>query len=311
MEASAPHFCKDPTCSYHAHVPAIARCISCGRYVCSQCRVVAYGRNYCTTCLVAPAGTGYHWPGAPIVPPRLVRELVFPSAPWGVGETLVILFASLATTLFFSLFFYYFAGGGSLSVTGRVLLVFFSSCLLYSFMLGGTFYSVKVRHKISPSALGLKLDSFGKSLTWGIGLGLPTFVVALFFAYLSERVLGPRTDYISQSVSQASSESITVPLITLLFFTLVVLAPMCEEIFFRGYMYPALRNRMGMQPALVLNGLIFAVVHFELMGFLPRFLLGYVLCYIYERNRTLVGPVVGHMLYNGLIIAIAFAFNLF
>jgi len=63
---------------------------------------------------------------------------------------------------------------------------------------------------------------------------------------------------------------------------------------------------MNMQPAMILNSLIFAAVHFELIGFLPRLVLAYGLCYVYEKNRTIAAPIVGHALYNGLIVLLAF-----
>ena len=62
---------------------------------------------------------------------------------------------------------------------------------------------------------------------------------------------------------------------------------------------------MSRTPAMVLNGALFAAAHFELIGFLPRFLLGWALCWIYERNRTLTGSITGHALYNGLILLLS------
>jgi CAAX protease family protein len=193
------------------------------------------------------------------------------------------------------------------------LLIFLSSVLLYALLLGGTFYSVKVRHKSSVTSLGLKMDGMWRGIAWGLGLGLPLFVGAIFLAYVSERVLRDTNapDMVSKSVNRISSGSVSGVLILLLFLTLVVLAPVCEEIFFRGYLYPALRNRMDRQPAMLLNGLLFAAAHFEIIGFLPRFLLGYGLCYIYERQHNLSGPMMGHALYNGLILLLSGIFQLF
>ena len=198
------------------------------------------------------------------------------------------------------------------ALTARILFIFLSSVILYAMLLAGTFFSVKVRHHSTPSALGLKFDGLGKGFAWGLGLGLPLFVAALGVAYVSQEIFGPTTtDYVSQSMNSLTSTGIGGLLIFLLLFTLVVLAPVCEEIFFRGYLYPALRNRMGMQPAMLLNGLLFAAAHFEVVGFLPRMLLGYGLCYMYERNHTLSGPMVGHALYNGLLVLLFGVFNIF
>ena len=190
------------------------------------------------------------------------------------------------------------------STTALFLLIFLSSVILYTLLLGGTFFSVKVRHGSSLTALGLRLDGLGAGFATGIGLGIPLFLGAMLLAYVSSLFFRnpTSTDVFSRSVNKISSGGVNAGLIFLLFVTLVVLAPVCEEIFFRGYLYPALRNRLDKQPAMLINGLFFAAAHFEIFGFLPRFFLGYGLCYIYESRRNLSGPIAGHALYNGLIL---------
>jgi membrane protease YdiL (CAAX protease family) len=186
----------------------------------------------------------------------------------------------------------------------NVLLIFLSSVVLYFFLLAGTYFSVKVRHDGKLATLGLKSRGLGGGLLYGIGLGFPIFIGAVFLSYLTQEIFGPRNNYVSKSVTDVSS-GYSVTLVVLLFITLVILAPLCEEIFFRGYLYPALRNRMDRQPAMLINGLLFAAAHFEWFGFLPRFLLGYGLCYIYEKQGNLSGPITGHALYNGIILLLA------
>lgn len=295
-----------PCCSRHPESPAVARCVNCGRFACPVCRVLLVGRNYCIDC-AAQHLTAYP-PGVPYrIPVRPARPAVFPDAPWGVGEALLIFFLSMVIAGAFSVAVYFLVLRNlASSDQALILLLFLSSCVLYAFLLAGTFYSVKYRHGSTPSALGLRFHDMGKGLAWGIGLGLPLFVVAMGLAYLSQKAIQPtRVDYVDQIVRKAPSGGVNISLVVLLVFTLVVLAPVCEEIFFRGYLYPALRNRMNMQPAMILNSLIFAAVHFEPIGFLPRAVLAYGLCYLYERNRTIAAPVVGHALYNGLIVLFA------
>ncbi|MBK5093487.1 MAG: CPBP family intramembrane metalloprotease [Actinobacteria bacterium] len=295
-----------PCCSRHPESAAVARCVNCGHFACPVCRVLLGGRNYCVDC-AAQHLTAYP-PGAAYRPPaRPARPEVFPGAPWGVGEALIIFFLSMAIAAAFSVaIFYLFLRQIASPTTAIILLLFTSSCMLYALLLAGTFYSVKYRHRSTPSALGLRLQGLGKGFAWGVGLGVPLFVVAMGLAYLSQKVIEPtRVDYVSRALDRTSSGGVSVPLIVILVFTLVVLAPVCEEIFFRGYLYPALRNRMNMQPAMILNSMIFAAVHFELIGFLPRLVLAYGLCYLYEKNRTIAAPIVGHALYNGLIVMFA------
>jgi hypothetical protein len=239
--------------------------------------------------------------------------VVFHGAPWGVGEALIIFAISYMLTTGLTLALYVLLRQVTSSTTSIFLLIFLSSVALYAFLLAGTFYSVKVRHKSTVTALGLRLDNIGGGLAWGLGLGIPLFMGTILLAYFSQQVFRNTNapDMVSKSVNKIASGGVSAGLVFLLFVTLVLLAPICEEIFFRGYLYPALRNRMDMQPAMLLNGVLFAAAHFEIIGFLPRFLLGYGLCYIYERRHNLVGPMAGHALYNGLILLLSGIFHVF
>jgi membrane protease YdiL (CAAX protease family) len=229
---------------------------------------------------------------------------VFPGAPWGVGEAIIIFAISFFAASSFSFGVYMMLKAMMSSTTALFLLIFLSSVILYSLLLGGTYFSVKVRHGSTLTALGLKLEGLGVGFATGIGLGIPLFIGAILLAYISSLFFRSptSTDVFDRSLNKISSGGVNAGLIFLLFVTLVVLAPVCEEIFFRGYLYPALRNRMSKQPAMLINGLLFAAAHFEIIGFLPRLFLGYGLCFVYESRRNLSGPIAGHALYNGLIL---------
>lgn len=299
-----------PTCSFHPLSPAAARCVGCGRLLCVLCRVLVGNRNYCKTCATAAlAPAVYPAPAVPVRPAR-PREIVFPGCPWGVGEALLVFFIALTISVLFGMVIYSFLLSIASVETAHVALVFFSSVALYALLLGGTYFSVEKRHGSSLASIGIKAEGLGRGVAWGAGLGIPLFFAALLLAYVSQLVYNPIYRSIfdrnpsDQIIPRVSSSGMSPFLWLVLIVTLVILAPVCEEIFFRGYFYPALRNRMGMQAAMVLNGLIFAAVHFDVAGFFPRFLLGYGLCYFYEKNRTLAAPIVGHAMYNGLVLVL-------
>ena len=63
-----------------------------------------------------------------------------------------------------------------------------------------------------------------------------------------------------------------------------VVGPLAEECFFRGVLYPALKQKTSRWLALLISGAIFGMIHTNLIGFLPIMLLGCMLAYIYERS---------------------------
>lgn len=92
--------------------------------------------------------------------------------------------------------------------------------------------------------------------------------------------------------------------LTLLVVLALVIAPVFEEIFFRGFAYPALKQRLGPAAAMVLVSAVFAVIHFHAASALPLFVLAIGLTLAYELTGSLVAPVTMHVLFNAANVAL-------
>jgi uncharacterized protein len=82
-----------------------------------------------------------------------------------------------------------------------------------------------------------------------------------------------------------------------------VIAPICEEILFRGYVFTALRSWRGTWPAAVITGLLFGGVHAAsapALDLLPLATLGFGLCLLYRYTGSLYPCIVAHSLNNSL-----------
>ncbi|MDR3270982.1 MAG: CPBP family intramembrane metalloprotease [Peptococcaceae bacterium] len=80
-----------------------------------------------------------------------------------------------------------------------------------------------------------------------------------------------------------------------------VAAPLKEEMIFRGLLYPALRSALGVWKGILLSGVIFAALHFDLIRFLPLFLGGVMLTWLYERTKSIWPCVLAHGTWNMLM----------
>jgi hypothetical protein len=84
----------------------------------------------------------------------------------------------------------------------------------------------------------------------------------------------------------------------------IVLAPLAEEVFFRGFFYRALRTRLPIVAAALIDGAIFGVIHFEnadMAVILPVLaLLGVIFCLVYEKTGSLFA-VIGLHAFNNFI----------
>jgi len=90
-------------------------------------------------------------------------------------------------------------------------------------------------------------------------------------------------------------------LVTLTLFALVV-APAFEEFFFRGFAYPALKERFGSVRALVIVSVAFAASHLHGPSFVPLFVLALGLGLAYELTGTLLTPITMHAVFNSTMI---------
>jgi hypothetical protein len=84
-----------------------------------------------------------------------------------------------------------------------------------------------------------------------------------------------------------------------------VLAGICEEFFFQGSLQPLLMNwTKNPHVGILLTALIFSALHFQFYGFIPRFLLGVYLGYLFYWSRSLWLPILAHVLHNALSIMV-------
>jgi membrane protease YdiL (CAAX protease family) len=92
----------------------------------------------------------------------------------------------------------------------------------------------------------------------------------------------------------------------------ITLAPLMEELFFRGFLYPVLARRLGLPLAVLLTALGFALLHLAQLGsawgpVLVIFLVGLVLTIVRAKTNSVAAGVLIHMAYNGTITVAMFA----
>jgi membrane protease YdiL (CAAX protease family) len=96
----------------------------------------------------------------------------------------------------------------------------------------------------------------------------------------------------------------------------VVIAPLHEELFFRGVLFRALRDRRGLAAGLVATGVAFSLVHYlpgpwqdTVLLIAVMFFNGMALAWFYERRGTLVAPIVAHMVFNVIGLSLLLTFG--
>lgn len=84
----------------------------------------------------------------------------------------------------------------------------------------------------------------------------------------------------------------------------VVVAPVAEEVLFRGVLYTGLRDRWGRGAATVVSAVIFALFHGEPFVFVPIAFLGVLLALLAEKTRSVWPGVIAHSLFNATAVVV-------
>ena len=84
------------------------------------------------------------------------------------------------------------------------------------------------------------------------------------------------------------------------FVALVILAPLMEELIFRGYLYSRLRGKMSALPAIILVSVLFGVMHGQWNVGIVVGVMSVVLCIAREMTGTIYAGILMHMIRNGI-----------
>jgi membrane protease YdiL (CAAX protease family) len=85
---------------------------------------------------------------------------------------------------------------------------------------------------------------------------------------------------------------------------IVVLAPLDEELAFRGLIFGALRTSLTLGETFLISSFAFAMLHLSLPSLLTHFPLGLYLCWLRHRSNSLWPPIFAHACHNlGVIFA--------
>jgi membrane protease YdiL (CAAX protease family) len=85
----------------------------------------------------------------------------------------------------------------------------------------------------------------------------------------------------------------------------VFLAPLAEEVFFRGLLYPTIKQLGFPKIALWTTSLLFAGMHFNLPSFVPLTAFSLLLIWLYEKTNSLWACITAHSVFNFSNFALA------
>jgi membrane protease YdiL (CAAX protease family) len=145
-------------------------------------------------------------------------------------------------------------------------------------------------------AFGLGADRQRQAVAWGTVAALVFMPVGLALEYLSGLVLPhPEAQHLVQVLGDAD-----LPVGELAFIGVVsvFLAPLAEEVLFRGIVYPTIKQLGYPRLALWLTSLVFGLAHFNLPTLVPLTCFSLVLIFLYEKTGSLWASITAHSVFN-------------
>ena len=171
----------------------------------------------------------------------------------------------------------------------------------YLFLLYMIRSSVVVRYRLRWSALGLRTAGWQWIATVPLALATLIFADVLYLKAMVA-VLGPRRTWPAQ-LNPSTVDAAQMPVLSVLvLITGLLLTPLVEELLFRGVLYQALRRRMPIGTAALVSAMVFALMHGQVVLFIPFTVMGVLLALVYERSGSLIPTILIHGCNNGLIL---------
>lgn len=152
--------------------------------------------------------------------------------------------------------------------------------------------------------LGFSSKNPGKIVFLGVVGGIALLFAVMILSYIMNLLIGkPPEDqpFVDLIKDIKTWKDLVFPL-----FVGSVLAPVSEEIYFRGFTYPVLKARWGRVFGLIATALFFGSLHFDLVRTIPLAIGGLGLNLLYEKTGSIYTSMIAHSLWNTTMTLLVF-----
>ena len=224
------------------------------------------------------------------------------SAQQGSLLLLVLMALYFASTALQPLINEWCGGGDDKQATLRIII---QSISFHMIGLGIVILSLLRRRVTWRDAFGLEPRAILRNVGMGAMFYLAVLPFIVFYTFLYQTILrGMGHEIVMQEVAQVVLGEQAFWMRVYLAGLAVVLAPLFEEILFRGIGLPLVARKWGVAPAVVLVSLFFAAIHFHLPSVMPLFVIAVAFSLAYIHTGSIVVPIVMHALFNGVNVAV-------
>jgi len=184
---------------------------------------------------------------------------------------------------------------------GISLRAILGNSILYSCLILGIFGVIGFQKESAVELFGLEPSRLPKAAGTGLLWLVIIYPLILAAQWFTQAVFGESDG--SQEIVRYFLEHPDPKHRIAVILMAVIVAPVAEEIIFRGYFYGVIRRFGGRIPAILTSSLLFAAIHVHLPSMLGLGLLAVILCLLYERTGSLWATMTMHAAFNATTIA--------
>ncbi|MGH2785007.1 MAG: lysostaphin resistance A-like protein [Actinomycetota bacterium] len=223
--------------------------------------------------------------------------------PWRAREAFLIVLLSLVTGGFFTML-------AVTAIEDETIAVLMATLLIEASLGFWVWMWVRLRHRVGAAALGL---TFRRG---DVGAGFLAAVIGLAAGAAVTQLVLTIANNVTDRPVETPQQLPDIQHGTELFLAgiaVVIVAPIAEELFFRGFIYQAFRRWRrpwpGPTQAVFFSGIVFAIAHVSPVIMPSIFVLGIILAYLFEKRASVVATIAAHVAYNliGFIIIVVSA----
>jgi membrane protease YdiL (CAAX protease family) len=162
-------------------------------------------------------------------------------------------------------------------------------------LLGALAWFTIRKYHVSLATLGLVKP---ERITWWFPVALTVAALALLYGYVA---LMSQVGWTEADPGPAATSP--GPLIVVVV-AAVFMAPVIEELFFRGFLFGGLEAKWGWVTAAIVSSLLFSAAHVSPFAFVPFAGIGFLFAWSYHHTGSITSSIFAHTIVNVVAFAI-------
>ncbi|MEH6937266.1 type II CAAX endopeptidase family protein [Bacillus sp. JJ664] len=157
------------------------------------------------------------------------------------------------------------------------------------------FYLMPTYYLLRKKKITLKRDL--KIVKIPIKMYIHLIILAILFQPITHGLITLLSELLNDHSIQNYKYSFSTFIYSMI--TGAMITPLVEEICFRGLLFQKTKH-IGIYKSILINGIIFGLIHQNVIVFSFTFLFGMLCCYVFYTSKSLIAPIFLHAMYNAL-----------